>query len=406
MEIVVLGMNYSTPLGVIRSLGEAGYLVNAVIINSNKKECNILGSSKYVKHLHIQAHKDDRLLVNYLKETYKDNKLKILLPTDDYTTAVIDKYKGEFDSSFKFPHIGPAGRYTINQLMDKEVQGELIKGVGLAGAKAVALDLNSFKAEELEDLSYPCFVKPLQSFKGQKKELLACADKEQLLKKLQSFKAKSADRKVLVQQLLEIEKEYTLSGICWGSQVVMAPLIKKLRVSQSHKGLTLCGEFVEWKGLEAVKPKLECFLRSLDYHGMFGLELFLLKNGEIFYNELNLRTSGINYGVTKNGMNQPVILLEALVKGELNYDEKLLREQSLGKHFFNDRVAWDEVITGNMTKQELRQYESEADYFLLTHNEDYKPEKLFESYIERKKRKYFLKRLARKLDVFGLFQKE
>lgn len=402
-EIIVLGMNYSTPLGVIRALGEAGYLVNVILVNKNKSEQSIVSSSKYIKSFYAQTDKDGAKLIEYLKSTYSGDNLKLLLPTDDFTTSVIDKYKDLLDSSFKFPHVGKNGIYSINQMMDKEIQSNIIEVFQLKEAESHSVDLRAFTEDELQALPYPCIIKPQQSINGRKKEIVVCRDKQALSQTLRHFKQVNSKRSFLVQKYLDIETEYSFFGMCWGEQLIMSLPIKKLRVSEAHMGLTLSGEFVAWDALETVKDKLEAFLKSIDYYGMFGLEIFLLKNGEIYFNELNLRASGINYFVTKNGLNIPVIFVEALENNQLTYTAE--KSLPLGTAFFNDRVAWDEYLSGNMSESELKQYEANADCFLISQNVDEGPRSAYEKYLARKKRKFALRKILSYFNIFKLFCK-
>lgn len=402
-EIIVLGMNYSTPLGVVRALGEAGYLVNVILINRNKREQSIVSNSKYLKSFYAQPDKDEAKLIEYLKSTYSGNNLKLLLPTDDFTTSVIDKYKDSLDSSFKFPHIGKNGKYSINQLMDKEIQSTIIKEFMLKEAECYSIDLRTFTESELEKLPYPCIIKPQQSINGRKKEIVVCKDQRALYQTLQRFKQDNSNRNFLVQKFLDIKTEYSFFGMCWGEHLIMSLPIKKLKVSEVHKGLTLSGEFVPWDILVSVKDKLEAFLKSLDYHGMFGLEVFLLKDGEIYFNELNLRTSGINYFITTNGLNIPAIFVNALENDKLTYNTEM--SLPLGTAFFNDRVAWDEYLSGNISEREFKQYEANADCFLISRNVDNEPERAYVKYLARKKRKFALRKFFRYFNILKLFQK-
>ena len=96
--VIVLSRNYSTGLGVIRSLGAAGYTVDLIASVKKKGSAVIASSSRYVRKsvevLSTKIQGDDgegiiRALLSYSGE--KDRK-KVLFPVDDFTASVVIGY--------------------------------------------------------------------------------------------------------------------------------------------------------------------------------------------------------------------------------------------------------------------------------------------------------------------------
>ena len=70
-------------------------------------------------------------------------------------------------------------------------------------------------------------------------------------------------------------------------------------------------------------------VKSLHYIGMIDIEIFKTGDG-IYFNELNFRSSGVIYAVTKVGVNLPTLLVDILAKGisknscDIDYEKAFL----------------------------------------------------------------------------------
>ncbi|MBR6484009.1 MAG: hypothetical protein IKT14_03225, partial [Clostridiales bacterium] len=94
--VIVLSRNYSTGLGLIRSLGQAGFDVDLVASARRKNSSAIASSSKYTGHTRefltpVIYGDEGRDITDYLmEEGAKDDRTKVLFPADDYTASVVD----------------------------------------------------------------------------------------------------------------------------------------------------------------------------------------------------------------------------------------------------------------------------------------------------------------------------
>lgn len=372
--VIVLSRNYSTGLGVIRSLGCAGYTVDLIASVKKNGSSVIPSSSKYVRNSHevlstkIQGDDGKGIIDLLLKYDAKNEKI-VLFPADDYTASIVANNSELLKDKFLFP-------YTVGdmlQAMDKSYQSELAKRAGLNVADEWVVDLRK-DISVPNDVKYPCFVKPSQSINGSKSEMKVCENEAELQSHLEKMKAFYSNRDVIIQEYLKIDKEYDLSGVCLDDEVIIPALIEKIRIAKFEPGVTMSGRIIELDNLGSDVKKIIETLKGLRYFGMFDMELFSC-NGKLYFNEINLRSGGPNYSYFLNGVNLPNIVVKALIGEAISNDEKSIAEY--GKSFVYEKVAWEDYIHSFMTKKELNDCISSADYTLLADENDPNPGKVF-----------------------------
>ena len=391
---VVLSRNYSTGLSVIRSLGAAGYTVDLVASAHKEGTSHIAASSKFVRnHVEVVSKKvkdggDVELVAELLKYRGQNEEKPVLFPTDDYTASIMDMNRDALEDIFAMPSIVGGGQGAMTNRMDKTVQGELAKEAGLLTPQEWIFNLE----EEIvlpEDMVYPCFVKPIESITGYKKEMAMCEDAEALEKHLRKLQKKFASRSILVQEFLNIDTEIDLSGVCLDQEIIVPAIIKKTNVAQYERGVTLAGRVVPFDEIAEIKDQVIRMLQLFHYVGMFDMELNIVGD-KIYFNEVNLRSGGPNFSYFMSGVNLP-----ALVASELRGIVHTPAEEKVaeyGKSFIYEKVAWEDHINGFMTKQELDECIAEADITLLCWDEDPVPGEIF----TRNIKKQALRRKTRK----------
>lgn len=105
-EFIVIAREHYNPLGIIRSLGEAGLHPIAIIIKGRK---NFVGSCKYISHT---------INVDTIEEAYKaliDNYSNLkpkpfVYITDDYCLEYFDARYDEIKDSFYITNAGSTGK--------------------------------------------------------------------------------------------------------------------------------------------------------------------------------------------------------------------------------------------------------------------------------------------------------
>ena len=390
-EIVVLGKNYSTALGVIRALGREGYPITLVYVTGKKGGSHIASASRYVRRTVEQLGRKDGELVERLVELAGENDgQKVLFPTDDYTASLIDQHRDALAAHYVMPYLEGGGQGSVTRQMDKMVQIARAEEYGLRTAATWEIDLRPDEIVIPDDVVFPCFCKPAVSARGLKREIGMCETREALTEKLYRLQRAMRGRTVLVQEMLTIEEEYSISGVCLGETVVLPALLKKLCIAEHEKGVTLLGQVCRFDSLEYVREQLTGMLSTLGYHGMIDIELIDC-GGTIYFNEMNFRNSGVSYGVTQAGVNLPAMLVRHLT-GEASGAEP--SELRYGLRFLYDKAAYEDVLFGDISQTAFEEYQRMADFTMLRDEEDPEPERHFLQEMRRKAVKERIKRLA------------
>lgn len=378
--VTVLSRNYSTGLGVIRSLGAAGYDVELIASVRKKGSSAIASGSRYVKYtaeiLSPDIQKDDGSeLKAALVERARDKKAKtVLFPTDDFTASVCALYADELGEYYYLPRVCADAPYTVSQLMDKTVQAKLAEKAGLCVPRQVKLELDG-EITLPDDMPYPCFVKPLMSIKGQKSEMARCDSASELKAKLNAMQSANPHRAVLVQEYLDITREYDLSGVSLLNEVILPAVIEKTRIARHEKGVTLAGKLIPWVTVgNGAEAKVRAFIKSLGYVGMFDMELFLCGD-KLYFGEVNLRSGGPNYAYFLSGVNLPELVVSDLTGEDNKNAPRCVREY--GRSFVYEKVAWEDFIYRHINRRQLRECLLSADDGLLCRSSDKGPGRVF-----------------------------
>ena len=414
VTVVVVTRYWPTALSVIRSLGQAGFTVDMAASMPKPGESDFAAASKYVRRSaetvckSVKLADDPGLLESILsfKDADSGANKPVLFPTDDYTASFIDRHRDDLTEFFILPFAGNGSAGNITALMSKELQNRLASEAGLLCPREWKVSLEP-PVVLPEDITYPCFVKPLDSVSGFKKEMAKCSSEEELSSHLSRLQAKNPDRSMLVQEFLDITQEIDLSGVCIegedGSPEVLIPaIIRKSHIAEYERGVTMAGTICPAEELgESTLQSLQQLLISSGYRGIFDLELNFA-NGKLWFGELNLRSGGPNYSYFLSGINLPAIAVKDLLDMPVSEGDK--KVSRYGISFVYEKVLWKEYLTGHISLSELRRIMRQADYGLLNSSDDPVPYEMFRKSVsadimaKRKKRlKKLLKRFASRI---------
>lgn len=391
LPVFVLGKNYSTTLGTVRALGESGHEVFVYFISSNRSFIEIVRSSRYISRFFEHSGFDEENIVRELKEACpEDLRGMILLPTDDFSAAVADSHYDELSHYYRMPYTEKKENGNIVRAMDKSYQMQLARSFGFRTAQSWRISVADGKFELSEDIAYPCFIKPLISFQGGKHGMKKCGSREDLKNELEALR-KYGDFDVIVQEYLEIDKEYSISGICFGDQVYLPALLGKIRVSEAHKGTTVCGIIESFGQEPQAYEKLIPLLSGLSLYSIIDVELF--RCGEqIYFNEINFRTSAVCYGIVAGGANLPDLFVKAMDRGKFEEPETAVE---YGKTFLCEKAAWDDALAGLLSRKQLRELYRKADYYIIRNEADPEPDRLFLRHAAKRSRERQIRRAKR-----------
>lgn len=386
--VIVLGWNYSTSLGVIRSLGMAGHTVDLYFIAKTKGGSRITASSKYLRRVTEHVGRDDDNIIVELENLYADEiKQCILLPTDDYTSSLIDRYHKRLSAIFLTPFVGDGKDGAITKLMDKSLQSDMALSFALNTIKYKKIFLP--EKEEIQipkGIVYPCFVKPLVSLDGRKTEMRKINNETELRAHLGKMRSHWSNRTVIAQEFIKIEEEYSISGLCVDQTIILPALLKRLYVGKHERGVTIVGKLVPLEEVISFTNQIKDFLKSLHYTGLFCIDLVRSKEC-IYFSEINLRSAGSLYAFVKAGANLPSLFVKSLLG--IPWDETEA-QVTYGKTFFYDKVGWEDLILGYCTKKEFDQYLNTSNYTFMKDEDDPKPGRLL---YKQMRKCYYKKRL-------------
>lgn len=385
--VVVLSRNYSTGLSVIRSLGCEGYTVDLVASATGEGNSGSIASSKYIrKHIEVVSEKvkdtsDTELIETLLSYADECEEKAVLLPTDDYTTSVMDLNRDKLSEIFIMPEIVGGSQGDLKHFMNKAVQGEIARHVGILTPKEWVVSLATDKIDLPKDLIYPCYCKPLESSMGYKQEMAKCNNSDELLEHLYALQSNFKNRSILIQEFMRIDEEIDIEGICIDQDIILPGIVWKRVVAQYDKGVPLEGKTFSMEELGAFNEKIVKFLQEFHYFGMFDLGFNIVGN-EIYFNELNVRSGGTNYVYFKSGVNLPDIFVkEAFGKGHLEEEIKI---KEFGKSYLYEKVAWDDYFNNYLTREEIIAWTESADITFICDEEDPEPGRIFMENINKK----------------------
>jgi len=378
LPVTVLSRNYSTGLGIIRSLGAAGFTVDLVASVKKSGSSIIAASSRYVRsntEVKLSALQEDKgeTLLEKLIELGCTREMSVLFPADDFTASVMDRFRDRLEQYYIMPYVENGKPGDMLHLMDKNVQAGFAREAGLLTPREWAVSLRG-EIEIPEDMVYPCFVKPLESVTGYKTEMARCDSAEELDSHLAEMQRFYRDREVLVQEFLNIDREYDFSGVCLNQEIIIPAIIEKTHIAQHERGVTMAGRLINPDILGPELEKVKTMLRLFRYTGMFDME-FNLCGDKLYFNEVNLRSGGPNYSYFLNGANLPALLVDELLEGKHDSGDEDVRE--FGKSFVYEKTAWEEYINGCISRKERDEAIADADYTLLADENDPQPGKVF-----------------------------
>ena len=372
-KVIVFGNDHTNSVGVIQSLGKAGYRsIGLVYVFKN----DFVKSSKYVERV-ISA-KDAQACIDKLVEANFNTQERMpIIATCDMAALTLERNKERLKDRFLFEH---AINYTLDYLAKKENQVRMAIDAGFNVPKS--WNLNDTK-QIPDDVTYPCLIKPLVSCEGAKSDIRVCCSREELEKNLNSL---DYTKKVLLQQYIKRDYEISILGCGLSSGICLIPAIEnKLTLYPKHVGLECLANM---QSLEdgPIKKSIENLVSAAGYVGLFSVEMMHCKDDDKFYfTEINLRNDGAEAFVTKYGANLPLNHVEDLLGLPLTKQTEYHPGYYIWEMHHFASVACGDISVWTWLK-EIRK----SNGFLMSHSGDMKP--FFVQFINPILRKLKIKR--------------
>lgn len=378
-RVVVIGHGYTSRLGVIRSVAEIGCEITVIVMTDRKRFGNKLDTtqpidcySKYVNTIYYCYKKDEEGLVRLLLgKCACPGQKSILIPDSDFSASVIDKNLNRLDQDFIFPHIHHM-QGEVMRWMDKGLQKDLAKSIGLNVAASCVVDVIGGQYEIPSGVGYPCFPKPLITIWGDK--YMKRCNNEAELRSVIEYLGSKRDNKVLVEDFKIIEEEYALLGFSDGNEVIIPGIIHFLTPSKSHFGLAMQGEIMPVKGFEDLLVKFKAFVKSVGYVGVFDIDFFK-SDGLYYFGEMNLRFGGSGCAVTKMGVNLPAMMVKSFSGESIEDMDKEITKRAT---FVNERMCTDDWYQGFLTTEQYHRMIKDSNICFVADEQDPSPQKAFE----------------------------
>ena len=377
IHVIVLGSNPASRLALIRAVGEVeGCRVTIINMVSQlpKAPCRTIDTgSKYVDKCFFAKKYDANGLARLLMEKCRSEGEKpILLSVDDDSASLIDTIQDRIRYDFSFSNINnKAG--AIAGMMDKSKQKQLAKEFGLNVVESWSLDCVEGKYIVPDGVKFPCYVKGRLSYHSAKKYQKKCSSKKDLLEWLAVI-AQNNPSPLLIEEFVDIDKEYGVIGYCNKDKVILPCIVELLDSGHGgHKGVSAFGRVNSFRLNEELRPQIEQMLKYIQLTGMFNID-FMESNGQWYFVELNFRYAAYGYAVCKAGVNLPAFQ----IYGIHSKDDSFLSTRVVeGYSYVNEKVAFDDVIGGHRSWRNYKALVENADCCLINQEDDSKPYRHF-----------------------------
>lgn len=310
-KVIVFGNDHTNSVGVIQSLGKAGYKSVGLLYGA---KTDLVISSNYTSHV-ITA-RDPQACVDKLLETCFDSDVRIpIIATCDMAALTLERNEERLKERFIFEH---SAHYTLEYLSKKENQVRLAEEAGFNVPKS--WNLKDSKVIP-DDVSYPCLIKPLVSCEGAKSDIRVCKTKEELEYHLNTL---NCTKNVLLQQYIDRDYEISILGCGLTTGKCIIPVIEnKLTLYPKYVGLECLANMQPLEDYE-IKLNIKNIIASIGYVGLFSVEMMHCRdNGKFYFTEINLRNDGAEAFVTMYGANLPLNHIEDLIGLPLTEQKEL-----------------------------------------------------------------------------------
>lgn len=330
---IVFGGEHYNPLGMIRSLGEAGIKPVAII---EKAQYRLTSKSKYISKLY---------LVNSIEEGYKvlidnyshEKDKPFVFTCDDPTTSFLDSHCDDLKEHFIFFNAKKeTGR--INKYMNKDNINKLAIKHGLNVAKSWKVK----PGEIPKDIKYPVVTKAICSLiENWKSDSFICHNEKELKEAYKKIRSKE----VILQEFINKKNELCLDGysIKQGKKVFYAIASNYINIiDNAYSNYMVVKNTYD----KEVEKKLDAMFAEIGFEGIFSVEFLIDQDDKLYFLEINFRNSTWSYAATKAGMNLPFLWSEAMLDEKVyNSSYKKFDEFTAMAEFvdYNDRVKTKQI---------------------------------------------------------------
>lgn len=271
---IVLNMYY-TGLGIARSLGEHGIPVIGL-----SAERSLYGNlTRYAKvRISPNSRTDPEELFRFLMELGQGDagRKMIIFPTRDDDIVLLDRYREELERRFL---LAIPSSSAIRACLDKWETHRWAKTVGISTPKTWVINRAEDLAVVLEQVTYPCVLKPIASYdwhRGQNwalvggRKAIGVSSREEFLQEFQLVSI--AEKRVLVQELIQGNDNqlFVVGCFCNGESEITTRFTAR-KLLQIPEGFGT-GCIVQTTECPELLPLAQRLLRAIRFTGIAELE--------------------------------------------------------------------------------------------------------------------------------------
>ncbi len=305
-KFILAGGDGINPLGIVRSLGEAGY--KSYVVRVEEPRHTSIHTSRYVEQC-TPGYGYDGVLNVCLAKYGNETLSPFVFLTDECHSEVFDRHYDDIKDKFIFYNTGEKGGLT--KLSDKAYQCQLAAQSGI-----LVPQFEVVKTGEMpKHVPYPIITKTITSNEGGwKKDMIICRNESELQEAYQHIQAKT----LLIEQYIEGVNEVDYKGfsIKHGEDVFFTH-VKRWKYKDKEHGHRM---FFEPSIGDEMLDKLRRLIQSAHYEGIFDAEFIQDKEGNLYFLEVNWRTGMYNYNHTVEGVNLPFLWAKSMLDGKIDVD--------------------------------------------------------------------------------------
>lgn len=355
-KVIVFGNDHTNSVGVIHSLGKAGYKSIGLLYGYRH---DFVKNSKYTESV-ITAKDPQACIEKLLKNIPKSDEKLPVIACCDMAALTLERNADRLKERFLFEY---STNFTLDFLVKKENQVRLATEAGFNVPKSWNLQGSKVIPN---DVTYPCLIKPLVSCEGAKSDIRVCRSREELDKNLNTL---GYTKNILLQQYIERDYEISILGCGLSSGKCLVPAVEnKLTLYPKYVGLECLANM---QPLEdgSVKSSIEKLISTTGYVGLFSVEMMHCKDdGKFYFTEINLRNDGAEAFVTKYGANLPLNHVEDLL--ELPITEQ---KDCRPGYYIWEMHHLQSMLCGDLSFITWLKEIIHSEGFLMSHSGDMKP---------------------------------
>lgn len=330
-RVVVFCSDGYCSIGLIRALGEAGYMPECYCYGTDGR---YVLASRYVSKGIVFSTEIDA--INYLLNDYPVYECKpVLFTFPDKPAYLVDVHQDALKKKFILMSAGEQGN--LAYWMNKKTQMELAQKHGFAIPWMIEMSKDDNIPEAME---YPVFTKSIRTVDGGKCDESVCLNKEELKAKIFTI----ASERYLVMQYIKKRQEINYFGISIKGKVYIDFHDERNRFSD--KGYGHYCIFMRCEH-DDVYDRCVSMILETGYEGLFDLEFILGEDGILYFMEINFRVDGEIYKLSK-GIN----LLDEWCKLVRRNKEELPQSLLIKRDYFTGMTEVNDfrqsVLTGKM----------------------------------------------------------